>query len=518
MPEPTSLERLLAAIGNLGQAVSEVVVNPNALKLEGKTLDEVITQALAGKASEAGTADNALLLQDKTVNDIVAMVTKTTVGLSNVQNYDIASTQDVTTGTASDKYMTVVRTKQMVNEAVTALVNGAPTALDTLKEIADKLAEDDDTIAALLSSLDNKLDKTGIAADTSLFQGFTLAQVIAQALAGKAATAGNADTATKLATARTINGVSFNGTANITIADSTKEPAIAAGTSAQFWSGVKSWVDFATTVRGSVLTGISFAVSTAVVATDTLLAALGKLQAQITALQSSKLDATATAAAATKLATSRTLNLTGDGTASMSFDGTANASGVLTLAASGVTAGTYGKVTVNAKGLVTGGAALAPADIPNIETSQVNGLDTALAGKLASGATAVAAVKLATARTLSLTGDATGSMSFDGSANASAALTLVNSGVTAGTYGKVTVNAKGIVTAGAGLAASDIPNLDAGKITSGSIPVARGGTGGTDQATARSGLGIGSMATRNVTISTAAPSGGADGDIWIQYS
>ena len=40
---------------------------------------------------------------------------------------------------------------------------------------------------------------------------------------------GNANTATKLQTARTINGVSFDGTANITIADSTKLP-IAGGT------------------------------------------------------------------------------------------------------------------------------------------------------------------------------------------------------------------------------------------------------------------------------------------------
>jgi len=29
--------------------------------------------------------------------------------------------------------------------------------------------------------------------------------------------------------------------------------------------------------------------------------------------------------------------------------------------------------------------------------------------------------------------------------------------------------------------------------------------------------GLGSAATKNITISTAAPSGGADGDIWIQY-
>ena len=45
----------------------------------------------------------------------------------------------------------------------------------------------------------------------------------------KAALTGNAATATKLATARTINGVSFDGSANITVADSTKLP-LAGGT------------------------------------------------------------------------------------------------------------------------------------------------------------------------------------------------------------------------------------------------------------------------------------------------
>lgn len=34
-------------------------------------------------------------------------------------------------------------------------------------------------------------------------------------------------------------------------------------------------------------------------------------------------------------------------------------------------------------------------------------------------------------------------------------------------------------------------------------------------ATARASLGLGSMATRNVTISTSAPSGGSDGDLWF---
>lgn len=48
---------------------------------------------------------------------------------------------------------------------------------------------------------------------------------------------------------------------------------------------------------------------------------------------------------------------------------------------------------------------------------------------------AASASKLTTARTISLTGDTTGSVSFDGSANASIKTTLDNSGVTAGTYG-----------------------------------------------------------------------------------
>ena len=52
---------------------------------------------------------------------------------------------------------------------------------------------------------------------------------------------GNSGTATKLQTARTINGTSFDGSANITIIDSTKEPAITAGTTSQYWRGDKSW-------------------------------------------------------------------------------------------------------------------------------------------------------------------------------------------------------------------------------------------------------------------------------------
>lgn len=89
------------------------------------------------------------------------------------------------------------------------------------------------------------------------------------------------------------------------------------------------------------------------------------------------------------------------------------------------------------------------------------------------------ATKLSTARTISASGDASWSVTFDGSGNATAVLTLANTGVVAGQYPKVNVNSKGLITGGSALAASDIPNLDWSKITSGK-PTTLAGYGITD--------------------------------------
>ncbi len=84
--------------------------------------------------------------------------------------------------------------------------------------------------------------------------------------------------------------------------------------------------------------------------------------------------------------------------------------------------------------------------------------------KLDIDANAVSASKLQTQRTVSFSGDATGSFGFDGSQNESATLTLANSGVSANTYGGafkipvVTVNAKGLIT---GVSTQDIQNASA---------------------------------------------------------
>ena len=91
------------------------------------------------------------------------------------------------------------------------------------------------------------------------------------------------------------------------------------------------------------------------------------------------------------------------------------------------------------------------------------------------------ASKLKSAVLIGVTGDDVdnASVSFDGSKDVNVNVVLSNTGVTAGTYTKVTVDAKGRVKAGANLTANDIPNLDWSKITTGK-PTTVAGYGITD--------------------------------------
>lgn len=138
-----------------------------------------------------------------------------------------------------------------------------------------------------------------------------------------------------------------------------------------------------------------------------------------------KLDKNGTAVAAVKLATARSIALTGDGSASVSFDGTKNVSGSFTLAPSGVSAGAYGNAST-------------------IATFEVDAKGRLIAAGSVAVGNAATATKLATGRSFSITGGATAAaVNFDGSGN-------------------VILN----VTA-----------LDVSKATLGTLPVARGGTG-----------------------------------------
>lgn len=80
-------------------------------------------------------------------------------------------------------------------------------------------------------------------------------------------------------------------------------------------------------------------------------------------------------------------------------------------------------------------------------------------------AEAQVAQKLKTARAISLTGDVTGATIFDGSEDAAITVVLKNTGANEGTFTKVTVNEKGLVTKTELLTPEDIPELTLAKIT-----------------------------------------------------
>ncbi|WP_095059223.1 phage tail protein [Pseudomonas sp. Irchel s3f7] len=111
---------------------------------------------------------------------------------------------------------------------------------------------------------------------------------------------------------------------------------------------------------------------------------------------------------------------------------------------SGAGVGTFRSVTVDALGRVVAGT--------NPTTLDGYGITDALPVD----GTAVAATQLETARTLSISGAGSGSVLFDGTADADIELALADSGVTAGTYSSVTVNAQGVVTAGDQLTTEDL--------------------------------------------------------------
>lgn len=83
--------------------------------------------------------------------------------------------------------------------------------------------------------------------------------------------------------------------------------------------------------------------------------------------------------------------------------------------------------------------------------------------------------KLTVPRNISISGDGTGSASFDGSKDVIISLALSDTAVTAGTYTKVTVDSKGRVTKGENIAISDVTGLS-NKITEieGKITTAEG--------------------------------------------
>ena len=184
---------------------------------------------------------------------------------------------------------------------------------------------------------------------------------------GNQNTTGNAATATKLATARTLNGVSFDGSANVTVpvpVTSISTNGVDLNTyqtpgmhSCSANAVAATLLNCPTTNAFSLLverhagikqTLTEYMASGAKTYSRNFYGSWGAWYRVYTTIDAPT-SVTGNAGTATKLATARTVSLTGDVTGSVSFDGSANASITSTIANKGVA---NGLATLDATGKV----------------------------------------------------------------------------------------------------------------------------------------------------------------------
>lgn len=215
---------------------------------------------------------------------------------------------------------------------------------------------------------------------TEIRHSLTKPEVEAMITAAGVGGGGAADSADTLTTPRLINGVAFDGSADIVINAVDITPRIAA-TEKGVANGVAT-LDTNGLVPTSQLP--SYVDKIVEVATLSALPVSGDTGKIYVVVDTNKIyrwsgstyieisPTAGTADAAVVLANARSITATGDVTWTVSFDGSGNVTGAATLADTGIVAGEYAVTTVNSKGLATAGRALVAADIPALDYTKVS--------------------------------------------------------------------------------------------------------------------------------------------------
>lgn len=141
----STLEDLLSRVGKTKSEVEEIIAQGN--------LDKYITTvSLDNKLQAYATKDE--------VDQKVGSITKSSIGLGNVENYVIATQSEAETGTSSTKYMTPERTAQAIKKLSPAPdLSGYATKNDLESvDVTGQLGEYAKT-ADVNSKLDDKVDK-----------------------------------------------------------------------------------------------------------------------------------------------------------------------------------------------------------------------------------------------------------------------------------------------------------------------------------------------------------------------
>lgn len=132
------------------------VANGNGVSLDGlKTrIDEMET------GGTSGTTDYTELKNKPQINGVELLGNKTTSDLG-------ITAESVGADAAGSASTALSDAKEYTNAKIDDLVNGAPSTLDTLKEISEALAESGEAVEAINQAIGNKLDKSGDSKDNT---------------------------------------------------------------------------------------------------------------------------------------------------------------------------------------------------------------------------------------------------------------------------------------------------------------------------------------------------------------
>jgi hypothetical protein len=386
----------LSNIGNSSLTNSAITINGQSVSLGGSTT----VTAQAANALTIGTGLTGTSYNGSTAVT-VAVDTSTIATKSYVDSQILTkdNTDEITEG-STNLYFTNARARGAVS-AGTGISYSSSTGVISTSAIPNaSLSNSSVTVGTTAISLGaSSTTLAGLTSVTSTaFVGALTGNVTGNVTGTSGSTTGNAATATTLQTARAINGVSFDGSANVTTLTAGTGVTVS-GTQVSIGQavGTTSNVTFNDlTVSGNLtVSGTTTSIQTATldVTDKNITVAKGAASAaaangagltvegpatqatftytsaddrwnlnknlNVTTVYGSLSGNASTATSAAALTTARTIALTGDATASGSFDGSANYSQTLTLATVNSNVGQFGSataipvVTVNAKGLVT---------------------------------------------------------------------------------------------------------------------------------------------------------------------
>ena len=236
-----------ASFDGTGNVTGTATIQPNSVALGTDTTGNYVAEGAVSGVGLSGSASSEGATFTVTSNATSANTASTIVARDGSGNFTAGTVTADLTGDVTGNADTATTLATGRTISLTGDVTGTSGSFDGSGNVsisatiaANSVALGTDTTGNYVSSIANGsyLTGGGSSAENKAYtlgvdatSANTASKVVARDASGNfsagtitAALTGNASTATTLQTARTINGVSFNGSANITVADSTKVP------------------------------------------------------------------------------------------------------------------------------------------------------------------------------------------------------------------------------------------------------------------------------------------------------